>query len=271
MADQRVQVARTTPSMLAFARALVRTWRSSVGSLPNREQAGILWAHFAGETGDGVYCWNWNFGNAKFAPGSGGTFMSLAGVWECFTLRDEDGDGDVDGDDRVMLIARLLRTGAWREDASSDHAKACGTSRVSLLATGDNAMSWFRAYASLDQGMAAFVAAKSNPKSRYASAWTHVLDGNADGYARELGARGYYTASPDAYSRAMIKKHAAWMLSDACDEAIAELLAMTEAPTRPELVDPPQDETPLVDFPIVHAALEFAPRVYDLDDPGDKP
>lgn len=182
--------------MLEFARALLRAWRAVVGALPNKEQAGVLWAHFAGETGDGAYCWNQNLGNVKHVPGSGVKFMSLAGVWECLALGDEDKDGDVDADDRVMLIARLVRTGAWREDASADHAKACGPSRVSLLASGDNAMSWFRAYDSLEEGMNAFVARKANPTNRYASAWAFALAGDHDGYARELGRKKYLHREP---------------------------------------------------------------------------
>src|SRR5690349_13467086 len=138
MADLRVPVLRTTPSMLDFARALLRSWRSSVGALPDKKQSGVLWAHFAGETGDGQYCWCWNLGNVKHVVGSGVAFMSLAGVWECIPLRDEDKDGDVDQDDRVMLIARMVRSGFWREDASADHAKACGVSRVSMIASPDN-------------------------------------------------------------------------------------------------------------------------------------
>jgi hypothetical protein len=256
--------------MLEFARALLRAWRAVAGSLPSKEAAGVLWAHFAGETGDGVFCWNHNLGNVKHVPGSGVTFMSLAGVWECIPLPDEDKDGDIDAVDRVMLVARMVRSGLWREDSSADHAKACGASRVSMLASGDNAMSWFRAYASLEEGMNAFVARKANPANRYSSAWPYALAGDHNGYARELGRKKYYTASPDAYAAAMARKHRAWMLSDAFDEALAELLATLEAETLPEL-PPDTDPHPLADFVKVPAKLEFSERVYDLDDPGEEP
>lgn len=279
--DQRVAVARTTPSVFDFASALLREWRAVVGTLPTKEQAGVLWAHFAGETADGKYCWNWNLGNWKHTPGSGQPYVSLAGVWECFTLRDEDGDGDIDEDDRVMLIARLVRTGAWREDMSADHAKACGPLRVSLIATGDNAMSWFRAYRSLDEGMSAFVERKADQRkdargnyvNRYAPAWAFVLRGDPDGYARELGRLRYYTASPDAYARAMRAKWHAWMAAPGFDQALGELLAVSEAETQPELPDAPDPEsTRVVDWDIVRGRVPLGrPSLDDLDDPGEEP
>jgi hypothetical protein len=281
MADQRVPVVRTTPSMLAFARALLRAWRTATGTLPTKPQAGVLWAHFAGETLDGVYCWNHNLGNVKFVAGGGGKFMSLAGVWEGFRYGDEDKDGDVDDNDRVLFVARMVRTGLWKEDPSKDHAIAVGPSKVSLIASANNPTTFFRAYDNLEEGMSAFVSRKADQRknargqyvNRYATAWPFVLAGDCDGYARELGRRGYYTASPDAYSRAMLRKHAAWMLSDAFDEALAELLATLEAKTLPEMPSSPPDTEPhpLAGFVKVPAKLEFPPRIYDLDDPGEDP
>lgn len=234
MANALVPTTRTTPTRDAFARAL----RAVCPEL-TKAGAGVLWAQFAGETADGRACWNWNLGNVKWTHGSGLDYVSLAGVWEGFLVKDEDGDGDIDAGDRAMLVARMVATGLWRVDGSADHAKAVGPSKVSLIATPANPTTFFRAYPSLEAGMRSFVEMKRNPASRYAGAWAFVLAGDPEGFARELGRKGYYTASPDAYARAMRAKFDAWMASVAWDEPTAA------APTQPA------DEAP--DFAIVYA------------------
>lgn len=214
MPGSLVATQRTTPTKLDFAKALLIQCPDLT-----KETAGVLWAHFAGETGDGAYCWNFNLGNVKHTTGDGRDYVSLAGVWEGFKVGDENGDGVIDADDKTMLINRMCATGMWLLDLSLDHAKAVGAGKVSLIATKNNAASWFRAYPTLEVGMVSFVDMKRDPKSRYAGAWAYVLAGDADGYARELGRKGYYTASPDVYARAMVKKHAEWMADRGFDDA----------------------------------------------------
>lgn len=216
--------------MIDFARALLAAWPEAT-----KEGAGVLWAHFAGETGDGVFCWNHNLGNMKHVKGDGFDYVSLKGVWEGFKVGDEDKDGDVDADDRVMLIARMVSTGLWKEDTSKDHAAAVGPSKVSLIATEANSTTHFRAYPNLAAGMLAFVNAKRNPASRWAAAWAFIVAGDPDGYARELGAykirqgdkspTQYYTASPNAYAAAMKAKFAKWMAADAFERAREDTIA----------------------------------------------
>lgn len=239
MTEQLVPTVRTTPTMLDFARALLAAWPEAT-----KAAAGVLYAQFAGETGDGKHCYNHNLGNVKWTKGSGLDFVALVGVWEGFRVGDEDGDGDIDDDDRAMLVARMVATGLWAVDTSADHAKAVGASKVSLVATKANTTTWFRAYPSLADGMAAFVKMKRNELSRYASTWRFVLAGDCDAYARELGRLGYFTADPGAYSRAMQRKHAVWMASDAFDEAAA---ALEPAPPSSLPSGPPDDETRVVD------------------------
>jgi flagellum-specific peptidoglycan hydrolase FlgJ len=72
-----VATSRTTPSMSQFVEALLRACPEI-----SKKGAAILWAHFAGETGSGRYCWNWNLGNVKWSKGCGLDYVSLAGVWE---------------------------------------------------------------------------------------------------------------------------------------------------------------------------------------------
>lgn len=267
--DQRVPTVQTTPTMLDFARALIRAWRAVVGTVPTKTQAAVLWAHFAGETGDGRYCYCWNLGNYKHTPGSGGAYCYLRGVWEGVS---------------PARAEQLIATGRWAADPSKDHAIAVGPGKVSVVATEDNPASWFRAFASLEDGMVSFIDAKRSPASRYASAWRYVEAGDPDGYARELGRRGYYTASPDAYARAMRGKWHAWMAADAFERALDELIAASNAETLPTLPDlgPESDEEPepsrihraedLGLFERVHPKVPLGrPALDDLDDPSEEP
>lgn len=50
-----------------------------------REQAGVLWAQYAIETGKGKFCWNCNIGNVKVTAGqvqAGTDYFMLKGTWE---------------------------------------------------------------------------------------------------------------------------------------------------------------------------------------------
>ena len=62
-----VPTVHTAPSMRDFAAALLRCWPEAT-----KAGAGILWAHFAGETGAGRYCWGWNLGNWKWTEEQAG-------------------------------------------------------------------------------------------------------------------------------------------------------------------------------------------------------
>ena len=259
MVDQLMPTIRTTPTMRDFADALLVSWPGAT-----KEGAGVLWAHFAGETGDGFHCYNHNLGNVKWSKGCGLDYVSLRGVWEGFKIGDEDGDGDIDDVDRVMLVERLKRTGLWAPDPSPDHAKAVGPGKVSMLATSAHQATWFRAYPSLLIGMDAFVAMKRDPSSRYAKAWFYAEAGDPKGYAYELGRKGYYTASPDVYAAAMVKKFGAWMASEAFGEA------RSEAQTQPdEALTPYVDYRPELEPQTVHALPD---TVIDLTrDPDSEP
>lgn len=231
MTERLLVTTRTTPTMLDFARALLTVMPDA-----SKEIAGVLWAHFAGETGSGQYCWNWNLGNVKHVKGDGSDYISLRGVWEGFKITDEDHDGGVDEDDKIILRTRLLRSGMWVEDPSSDHAIAVGNTKISMIATAENSASWFRAYPDLATGMHSFVSSKQNEKSRYHPAWTFVLAGDPEGYGRKLGALGYYTASSDAYARSMRARFNQWMSSNAFDEAIEAGIEIDPEPVTPSAV-----------------------------------
>lgn len=253
-----VATKHTFISMEAFAAALLEVWPDAT-----KEQSAVLYAQFAGETGASKYLWNNNFGNVKWSKGCGLDYMSLAGVWEGFLVRDEDKDGDIDDDDRAMLVARMVASGLWAVDTSKDHAIAVGKAKVSLIATPANTTTWFRAYPSAAAGMAAFV--KTKQSGRFASAWAFVVAGDCVGFARDIGIPRvrpgdtwptvYYTADVTAYANAMLAHRARWMASTAFDEAL-------EARREPSVVTPEQ----LLDEPaIVHPRLDLTPPPRPID------
>lgn len=217
MVEKLLETKRTTPSAIDFTRALLVMMPGAT-----KEQVGVLWSHFAGETGSGQYCWNWNLGNVKHVAGDGYDYVSLRGVWEGFTIKDEDGDGDIDADDRTILVERLIRSGMWQFDPSADHAKAVGPRKVSMLTTVNNPAAWFRAYPSLEVGMQRYVDQKRNPNGRYFSAWQFVLSGEPELFGRELGKKGYYTASQDAYAASMRRQFDLWMKSTAYEQVMQD-------------------------------------------------
>lgn len=61
---------------------------------------------------------------------------------------------------------------------------------------------WFRAWLSAPEGMAAQVEFLAS-RDRYKKAWHQVLTGDPERAVRELGNAGYFTANVDAYARAV--------------------------------------------------------------------
>lgn len=114
----------------------------------------------------------------------------------------------------------------------------------------------FRAYASLDAGMAEHMAFLRN--KRYAPSWPFIEAGDPTGFARALKAQGYYTASADDYARIMVAALKTWMSSSAFDDALAEVIAASERETEPEIR--------VVDFPIVHPPVPLDSPSLDEDD-----
>ena len=76
-AEYRVPTVRTTPTMVEFARALLKAWPEAT-----KAGAGVMWAQFALETAKGVHCYGNNLGNVKDRDGDGLNYHVLGGVWE---------------------------------------------------------------------------------------------------------------------------------------------------------------------------------------------
>jgi hypothetical protein len=60
----------------------------------------------------------------------------------------------------------------------------------------------FRAFAGPTDGTYEYVDFVAS--GRYVDAWAELLEGDADGYVRALGKKGYFTADPDVYARGVI-------------------------------------------------------------------
>lgn len=247
-----VPTIRTTPTNEGFARAFLTQAPGAT-----KAACGVLWAQFACETGRGVHCYGHNLGNYKWTAGAG-DHHALNGVWEGFA---------------PDVAATMIASGRARPDPSADHARAVGPSKVSVIFTAADPMSWFRSYASLAFGMAHFVTTKRT--GRYASAWKYLERGDAEGYARCLGSLSYYSGSPDAYARNMLALHAEWMRSTAFDDVSAEptidprvcLPGEVCDESRPT-VDAITGETWVLPFAIVRPPVEFTPQVLPDDESG---
>jgi hypothetical protein len=133
-----------------------------------RQAAGIVWAQWALETGRGEACWNHNVGNVKTTPA-----QAAAGV------------------PYTMLPGTTEYIGG-----------------VLMTFQPPDPQTWFRAFASLAEGMAHHLAFL---KRRYGNAWPSLLSGDPTTFATELKARGYYTAPLATYAGAMRHLHAEWM------------------------------------------------------------
>lgn len=210
----QVDPKRTPITMQAFAASVQRV-------LPNatKEQAGVLWAHFAGENGSGgATCYGWNLGNVKHSQGSTVNYQALSGTWEGVSAQQAE---------------TMISSGLWVADDDPTHAKAVGPGKVPVkVAPGkesENPACWFNTYPNLDTAMSVFVENKYS--GRYASSWQYVEAGDPDGYARALGAQGYYTASPDVYSKSLQFHHEQWMQSTAFEAAAEKGGASANATT----------------------------------------
>jgi hypothetical protein len=215
-----VPVVRTTYSMKDFAKACILAWKRVVGVFPKKEAAGIIWAQHALETGNGGFCWNNNIGNLKCTKE-----QAAAGV-------------------PYMMLA-----GTWE---MIDGKK--------VVFQPPHPSTWFRAFASLDEGMSAHLDLLKN--KRYATAWPSVESGEPAAFAAALRARGYYTASVEDYTRLMKVGFAQWMQRTAFEDAQADVLEALEADTNPEL--PATEPEP---FQKVRGPIPFARPELDADLP----
>jgi hypothetical protein len=188
---------RTPFDRREFARALLRAWRVIFGAFPTKSAAGVVWAQYALETGRGAACWNYNLGNVKATEA-----QARAGV--PFTMLPNT--WEIIGGKRVVFQPPHPQT-------------------------------WFRAFRSLEEGMAHHL--RFLAETRYRDAWSFVVAGDPVGFAYRLKALGYFTAPADTYAFGLRALLAEWMRSDDFDHELGEVLRDAEAETNPAIPAPP--------------------------------
>lgn len=216
MADQQVPVVRTLITPQVYARAVITAWPAVGEGDPEKDDVGVLYAQWMVETG-GASCWNWNIGNAKWTRGCGFDFMCLNGVWEGVA---------------PAVAAALVASGRAIRDPSPDHAKAVGPGKVSVIFPPPQPESRFRAFPDLASGMVSHLKLLHE---RFARVWPAVLAGDARGAAHLLGTLRYFTANADVYGNGMQRHYDAFMQTTAYEDALAEITAIRNADTLPEL------------------------------------
>jgi len=226
-----VPVVRTPFSRREFARALIMAWKHVVGHFPTKKAAGIIFAHYRLETGDGGYCWNFNIGNCKCTrdmANAGVPYMMLADTWEII------------GGKKVLFQP-------------------------------PHQMTWFRAFESLSEGMTAHLNLLRNERyeSCWASVENgepHEFAVKLKEKGYYTGFLSAYSALMETGHSIWMKDPA---FDDAMLDVLAKLDADTERDlSKLGGEDLDDDGTVIVDVPIIHPAIDFEPRKYD-DGPGD--
>lgn len=195
----QVEAVRTTFSPDELGEQILR----SVRSLP-RQGLRLLIAHWAGETGWGRDCWNFNIGNKK-ATSAQQSYVALncdENLPRADVLRMHAADPD-----HVQIT---LDANGNIPDSATLHAVFLPPHRVT----------WFRAFDSFAAGVSDYLGMLQR---NFPEAWQVVLDGgSAEEYAKWLKQRRYYTASLSRYTRLLNDQLAL------VDERAPQALAMVE-------------------------------------------
>ena len=161
-----------------------RVWLEDLrGSAPNREAIIILLAHWAVETGRGSKCHRFNVGNAKASVGGPYDYTFFACGEE---LSLATAEREAAKDPRVVILRKYVYG---------------GRSLASCHIMPKHPWSCFRAFDDLLSGAADHL---SLIHRRYPDAFLAALANHPQGYAVELKRRGYYTASVEQYSAALV-------------------------------------------------------------------
>jgi hypothetical protein len=216
MADQLMPVKRTAATMADYVRAVVRAWSVVGAGVPLEQSVAVLYGQYMIETG-GAACWNWNFGNAKHVKGDGYDYQMLNGVWE---------------GESPAAAAQLIASGQAIADASASHATSVGAGRESVIFMPPHPATWFRAFATADDGMAEHLSLLAK---HFAPAWPYVLAGDFVAFATALHDHRYFTASAAAYANGMRAPFEALIASSTYEDLVATMDAELEA--QPEDVE----------------------------------
>lgn len=180
----------TPTTAVDLAVELMHAWHAAWGVWPTRASLLVLLAQSRLETGAWKACWNWNFGNVK-AVGTGHPYYFKACTE---VLRPASARAHLvapvigtDGAPSVRLVRVIdagLPTERWVVEFRPPHP-ACA----------------FRSFSTIAQGAAFYLDFLAR---KYATAWAHVVAGDAGAFVEALKRAGYFTADLDEYKRAVL-------------------------------------------------------------------
>jgi hypothetical protein len=184
MSATLVPTTRTSYNGQQMIEGFVRGWFKQFGVLPKKEAVGVIWSQNALETGSTTSMWNNNIGNVKFVPSS-----------------NPDNDNSV----TYMMLANV-----WE----IIHGQK-------VIFQPPNPATWFRAFPTLEDGVAFHLDFLKN--HRYRAAWAAVEAGDPAQFAHLLKVAGYYTAPESDYTKAMNAYFKKFMNDPTFDNVVAAL------------------------------------------------
>lgn len=182
----KVEAVRTPCEPAALGRALFLASVRLLNKPLARPAINVTLAQWAQETGRGRSCFSWNLGNVKATPAWQGDYCERY----CNELLTEKQAADA-----------LSRAGA-QADGTPDVilGGAIGGLRITNFYP-PNPASRFRAFDSLEDGALDYLAILAD---RFASAWSYLEAGDADGFAYALHRARYFTADPKSYAAGLV-------------------------------------------------------------------
>lgn len=187
-----VRTTRTTPTPSQVVQMLRTSW-------PELTESGArtLAAQWAGETGWGKHCYNWNLGNVKAGPHD--SHMYLVGVWEVSSTGAAQNAVKNSAGFAHIASAQEIRKHGWG-------APRAGHSIPVFYPPHPQCR--FRAYSNLQQGAQRWVQRYQGIARRKTDFLTAVNAGDVPGTAHALKQVHYYTADESAYANAMARAKA---------------------------------------------------------------
>jgi hypothetical protein len=159
--------------------------------------ARTLAAQWAGETGWGQSCFNWNLGNVKAGPDD--PHMYLAGVWEVF------------GSNRAAQSA-VDNSAGFAHVATADEIRKHGWTvqggQAIAVFYPPHPQCRFRSYSNFQQGAEQWVHRYQRIARRNPDFLTAVNAGDVPGTAHALAQVHYYTLDETAYANTMARNKA---------------------------------------------------------------
>lgn len=184
-------VQRTSPTPKQVIDAVKAAWPALT-----ENGARVLAAQYMAETGNGKYCFNYNFGNVKSAN-TGDLHMYLANVWEC-VANPATAEKIVAGSGGKAHIATAEET--------AKHNWSCASTIV--VFNPPHAASRFRGFATLQQGAEFFVKKHQGIAGKSPAYLTKLNAGDTAFVAKTLKQNGYYSTTEEKYAAALKNRKA---------------------------------------------------------------